>query len=106
LPTYRTKVGPDGRIALPSALVKKLNIREGAEVEFFVALDGDVFFHAITGVAAGWKGLYPTEIRSPPFSIREMDEAVAEGVVEDYERIRRQAASSPANPGKGRPAAE
>jgi len=105
MPTYRTKVGPDGQIALPEALVERLGIREGADVEFFLTLDGDVFFHAITGMAKGWKDLFPTEIRSPPFSIREMDEGMVEGLVEDDERIRREAAASVA-PGKGRSAAE
>ena len=90
MPTYRTTVGQNGQISLPSDLIERLEIRDGAEVEFFLTLDGDVFFHAITGMAAGWKGLFPTEVRSPPISIKEMDEGVAEAIVEDYERIRRQ----------------
>jgi bifunctional DNA-binding transcriptional regulator/antitoxin component of YhaV-PrlF toxin-antitoxin module len=99
------KVGPKGQITLPPELVEKLGIREGVDVEFFLALDGDVFFHAITGVAAGWKGLFPTEVRSPPLSIREMDEGVAEGLVEDDERIRKQARETEPG-GKDRSAAE
>ena len=105
MPTYRTQVGANGQISLPEDLVKRLGIREGAEIEFFLTLDGDVFFHSITAAAKGWKELFPTEIRSPPFSIREMDEGMVEGMVEDDERIRRQAAE-PAAPGKGRSAAE
>jgi bifunctional DNA-binding transcriptional regulator/antitoxin component of YhaV-PrlF toxin-antitoxin module len=105
MPTYRTKVGPGGKIALPDDLVAKLGIREGADVEFFLTLEGDVFFHAITGTAQGWKDLFPTEMRSPPLSIREMDEGMVEGLVEDDERIRREAVA-PASPGKGRSAAE
>ena len=105
MPTYRTQVGANGQISLPEDLVKRLGIREGAEVEFFLTLDGDIFFHAITGTSKGWKDLSPTEIRSPPFSIREMDEGMVEGLIENDERIRRQAAE-PAVPGKSRSAAE
>jgi AbrB family looped-hinge helix DNA binding protein len=83
MPTYRTRVGPSGQVSLPSELVDRLGIREGAEVEFFLTLDGDVFFHAITGMAAGWKGLFPTEQRLPPLSIKEMDDGIAEAVTAD-----------------------
>jgi AbrB family looped-hinge helix DNA binding protein len=106
MPTYRTRVGPDGQITLPTGLSEKLDIREGAEVEFFLTLDGDVFFHAITAKAAGWKELFPTEIRSPPLSIREMDEGMVEGLVEDDDRIRREAAPASRPRAKGRSAAE
>jgi len=101
MPTYRAKVGAGGLVALPPELVEKLNIREGVDVEFFVTFAGEVFFHAITGKAEGWKGLLRAERRSPPLSIREMDEAVSEALVEDDERIKR-VAHEPAE----RPAAE
>ena len=97
MPTYRTRVGPSGQISLPSDLIDRLSIRDGAEVEFFLTLEGDVFFHAITGKAAGWKGLFPTERRSPPLSIKEMDEGIAEAIAEDYERIRRQDSADVSN---------
>lgn len=103
MPTYRTKVGAGGLVDLPPELVEKLNIREGAEVEFFITLAGEVFFHAITGKAEGWKGLHPIDRRSPPISIREMDEAVGEALVEDDERTRREWAKPPR---ADRPAAE
>ena len=80
MPQYRTTVGADGTIALPAALRKKLKITEGSEVEFYLSLDGDVFFHAITGTAKGWRGLFETEVRAPPLSIREMDQAIGEAV--------------------------
>jgi bifunctional DNA-binding transcriptional regulator/antitoxin component of YhaV-PrlF toxin-antitoxin module len=77
MPTYRTKVGPDGTIALPTELVERLGVREGAEVEFFLSLEGDVFFHAITGTATGWKHLLQTDVRAPPISIKEIDELMS-----------------------------
>ena len=105
MPTYRTKVGLNGRLQLPAELADRLRIRDGVDVEFFLTLDGDVFFHAITGTAAGWKELFPTEIRSPPLSIREMDESVMEGLVEDDKRIRRESREASGGDG-GRSAAE
>ncbi len=104
MPHYRTVVGPDGAITLPAALQKKLRIREGCEVEFFLTLDGDVFFHAITGKAKDWKGVFEIEARSPPISIKEMDQGIGEAMTEDERRIRRQAA--PGKPPSRRPAAE
>jgi hypothetical protein len=90
VPSYRAKVGADGAVAPPQALQKALEIREGVEVEFFVTLESDVFFHAITGTAKGWKGLFDVEVRNPPISIRERDEGVAEAIAEDHQLIRRQ----------------
>jgi antitoxin PrlF len=91
MPQYRTTVGPDGAITLPAALRRKLKINEGCAVEFYLSLDGDVFFHAITGKAKTWKGLFEVEMRSPRISIKEMDQAVGEALVEDDRRIRRAA---------------
>jgi antitoxin PrlF len=104
MPHYRTTVGPDGTITLPAALRKKLNINQGCAVEFYLSLEGDVFFHAITGKAKGWKGLYDVEVRSPPISIKEMDQAVGDALVEDDRRIRR--GSSRRKPSHRRTAAE
>lgn len=104
MPHYRTTVGPDGTIRLPTPLRKKLKVVGGCEVEFYLSLDGDVFFHAITGKAKGWKGMFETEVRSPPISIREMDQAIGDALVEDDLRIRRQA--PPRRPRHRRTAAE
>jgi len=90
MPHYRTKVGADGAVALPAALREKLSIVEGCEVEFFLTLDGDVFFHAITGKAKDWSGQFTIDRRSPAISITEMDAAIGEEVAEKYERIARQ----------------
>jgi bifunctional DNA-binding transcriptional regulator/antitoxin component of YhaV-PrlF toxin-antitoxin module len=89
MPHYRTIVGHGGTITLPAALRKKLKIVDGCAVEFYLSLEGDVFFHAITGKAKDWKGLHDVKVRSPPISIREMDQAVGEALVEDDRRIRR-----------------
>jgi AbrB family looped-hinge helix DNA binding protein len=104
MPHFRTTVEANGVITLPATLRKRLKISEGCEVEFYVSLEGDVFFHAITGKAKDWGGMYKTEVRSPPISIREMDQAVGDALVEDDRRIRRQA--SPKRPRHRRTAAE
>ena len=91
MPQYRTTVGANGAITLPAPLRKRLKITEGSEVEFYLSLEGGVFFHVITGRAKNWKGMYETEVRSPPISIRGMDQAIADALVEDDHRIRRQA---------------
>lgn len=102
MPSYRAKVGQDGSVILPPEVREKFAIRDGSEVEFFLTIDGDVFFHAITGKAKGWMGLSPVDVRSPPLSIAEMDEAVGEAVAEKYERTR----STSADGQPRRPAAE
>jgi bifunctional DNA-binding transcriptional regulator/antitoxin component of YhaV-PrlF toxin-antitoxin module len=104
MPQYRTTVDAGGIITLPAPLRKRLKISDGCEVEFYVSLEGDVFFHAMTGKAKGWRGLYETEVRAPPISIREMDQAVGDALVEDDRRIRRQ--GSQKRPGHKRTAAE
>ena len=95
MPQYRATVGRDGVISLPGTLRRRLRIKEGQEVEFFLTLDGDVFFHAIGGKAKDWTGKFEVETRSPPFSIREMDLSVGEAVTEDDRRIRRVAGRKP-----------
>lgn len=89
MPTYRTTVGPERNITLPAELCRRLNVEEGTPVEFFLTLDGQVHFHAIARATSTFRrGL--AERRVPPISIREMDDAIAEHVVEKDERIKRQ----------------
>lgn len=78
MPTYSVKVGPGGAITLPSDICEALNIKEGGEVEFFLTVDGFVHFHALTGDLAD----FGVEKRTPPISIREMDDAICDAVVE------------------------
>lgn len=89
MPTYRVTVGAGLSVALPGELCKRLGIKDGTSVEFFLTTDGQVHFHAITGTARGFGGILK-ECRRPPVSIREMDDGIAEHVVEDDARIRRQ----------------
>jgi bifunctional DNA-binding transcriptional regulator/antitoxin component of YhaV-PrlF toxin-antitoxin module len=105
MPTYDAVVGPNGTVTLPTELCSRLKIKEGTPVEFFLTLDGQVHFHAITGTATGFAGLLSTK-RTPPISIREMDDAIADHLAEKDERIKRQARQSSKRRPARRPAAE
>ena len=95
MPTYRTRVGDGNSVVLPAELCEKLGVEPGVEVEFFLSLDGEVFFHAITGRAGAWKGAFGIDVRKPPISIREMDAGIADHLAEDDARIRGQHETTP-----------
>ena len=86
MPTFEATVGPGGTVSLPEELCERLGIVEGAKVEFFLTVDGQVHFHAITGTTRGLGGLV-AERRVPPVSVREMDDGIAEHVCEQEERL-------------------
>jgi bifunctional DNA-binding transcriptional regulator/antitoxin component of YhaV-PrlF toxin-antitoxin module len=104
MPTYEAIVDENGRVELPNALVEKLGIRPGHHVEWFEAGNGEVFFHAIVGTTAGWRGILKSPHRKPPLSDRELKESVGDALMEDDERIRAQA--FPTGRDSGRSAAE
>lgn len=86
MPTYRSVVGANRTVTLPAELCKRLHISEGTSVEFFLTVDGQVHFHAITETAKGFAGVIG-ERRSPPISIREMDDGIADYLAEKHARI-------------------
>lgn len=88
MPTFEAKVDESGAIQLPSGLRKRLKIKPGSTVEFFLTTDGQVHFHAITGTAKGFGGIV-SGVRSPPVSIREMDDAIADTIIDEHTRIDR-----------------
>jgi bifunctional DNA-binding transcriptional regulator/antitoxin component of YhaV-PrlF toxin-antitoxin module len=90
MPTYEARVEEDGTVRLPPELVERLRIEPGQRVEFFQTVDGEIFFHTIVGTTRGWRNLFDSPIRHPPLSTREMDEVIADSVVEDDERIKAQ----------------
>ena len=94
MPTFSATVEKDGKVTLPNALCRQLHIEEGTPVEFFLTVDGYVHFHAITGTTRSLLGGLTVKRREPPVSIREMDDGIAEAVVEDFRRIERQSRSS------------
>lgn len=75
MPTFEATVDDQQSVKLPKELCKRLGIKPGARVEFFLTLDGQVHFHAVTADASA----FAQERRVPPVSIREMDDGI-----EDY----------------------
>jgi bifunctional DNA-binding transcriptional regulator/antitoxin component of YhaV-PrlF toxin-antitoxin module len=94
MPTFRTTVAKDRRVTLPSVLCRRLHIREGTPVEFFLTVDGYVHFHAITGTTRSLLGDFNFKKREPPVSTREMDDGIAESIIEDFRRIEGQSRPS------------
>ena len=86
MPTFRATVTSAGDVRLPDELRERLEIVSGSEVEFFLTIDGQVHFHAITRRAEEIGSFLP-EIRKPPISIREYDDAIAEHLSEKHDRI-------------------
>lgn len=95
MPVYEATVDQNGAVQLPKELVDRLQINPGQRVEFFETLDGEVFFHAVSETTDGWKGLFDTAPKHPPLSVREMDEAIADHLHADNERILKQGRVSP-----------
>jgi len=91
MPSYECQVDQDGRIQLPQELRERFDIAAGAAVEFFVTLDGLVFFHALTEASGESPLIEGLSARRPPLSVREMDECIAEHLAEKHARIAREA---------------
>jgi AbrB family looped-hinge helix DNA binding protein len=90
MPTFEATVGSNRAVTLPAELCRRLGIKQGSQVEFFLTIDGQVHFHAITGTTEGF-GKVRGQVRTPPVSIREMDDGIAEHVTEKNRRILNQA---------------
>jgi bifunctional DNA-binding transcriptional regulator/antitoxin component of YhaV-PrlF toxin-antitoxin module len=78
MPLYSAKVSADRSIKLPEELCDALGISAGSEVEFFLTLDGYVHFHVLRDSFSD----FGVRHKSPSLSIREIDDAIAEAVVE------------------------
>lgn len=84
----RAKVTSKGQITLPKEVRKRLNIKEGDEIEFFEEggrtwiWPKNVSIMDLAGI------LHKPGMKT--VSIEDMDEAIAEAVVEDDERIMRE----------------
>ena len=102
MPTYRAVVGTGRTVVLPAELCRRFHIVEGTPVEFFLTIDGQVHFHAITATAKGFAG----EKRSPPISIREMDDGMADYLAAKHARIARQSQNRRRSRSSAKPAAE
>jgi bifunctional DNA-binding transcriptional regulator/antitoxin component of YhaV-PrlF toxin-antitoxin module len=96
--TYTVKIDQGGLVRLPKELLDRFGAEAGHEIEFFVSLDDEIFTHFISGSAQGWKDLFNSPKRVPPLSVREMDEGMAEALVEADERSKTERGSDAAGP--------
>jgi AbrB family looped-hinge helix DNA binding protein len=76
-----------GQITLPKAVREHLDLAAGDEVDFMIDGDGVVRLAARRRPAADLYGLIHRADDSPPPTVYEMDEAIAEVVAEDDRRI-------------------
>ncbi len=83
MPTFTAKVSNDLAIPIPKEMVEKLLIEPGEEVEFFLTSEGQIHFHVLR---EGF-GEYVSVRHVPLISIREIDDGIAEHLIEKNDRI-------------------
>ena len=75
-----------GQATIPKAVREHLGLKPGDEVRFFMHPNGGVTILPVVPVTR-LKGLVKWD--GPPVTIEEMDDAIADGIIERYERSRR-----------------
>lgn len=76
-----------GQITLPQEVRSHLGVSEGDRLEIVLGEDGSVRLLPLRGSVRRLSGLLRRE-GAPPLRVEELDEAIAEVVAEDDERIR------------------
>jgi len=77
-----------GQLTLPKSVREQAGTRTGDRLEVMVSEDGSIVLRAIRGSVEQLFGLLRRE-GQPSVSVEEMDEAIAEHLAEDNERILR-----------------
>jgi antitoxin PrlF len=72
-----------GQATIPKAIRDHLHVKPGDRIKFFIHPDGTVVMLPIVPVSS-LRGIIKSRRR--PVTIEEMDEAIAAGVVDRYER--------------------
>ena len=72
-----------GRITIPKAIRRRLGLKPGSRLRFFVGHDDRVMILPVVPVSS-LRGIVKHD--GPPVTIEEMDEAIAEGIVARFER--------------------
>lgn len=76
-----------GQTTIPKEIRDRLGLKAGAKVKFFMDMDGRVELVRVRPISE-LRGI----LKSPhkrPASLKEMDDATAEGIVERFERSKR-----------------
>jgi antitoxin PrlF len=76
-----------GQITLPKEVRDHLGVREGDRLDFIIASDGAVRVQPLFGSVRRLRGLLRRS-GSPPATLKEIDESIAEEIAEDDLRIR------------------
>lgn len=82
------KITSKGQLTLPKSVRESTGTRTGDRLEVTVAKDGAIVLRPIRGSVEQLFGLLRREGQEP-VSVEEMDEAIAEQISKDNERIRR-----------------
>src|SRR4051812_41440605 len=90
---HRSKMTSKGQVTIPAEVREALALKPGDIVDFYLDRDGrTVRLRARNLSIAGAFGALNSKLdpERPPLSVAEMDEAIADAVVEDDARIMRQ----------------
>jgi len=79
---------PEGQITLPVEVREDLGLKPGDQVSLVKSETGDYVLKAKTGSVLNLRGIF--KHTGPPVSAEEMNEAVAEHVLEDWKRFESQ----------------
>jgi AbrB family looped-hinge helix DNA binding protein len=78
-----------GQVTIPQAVREAMGLRTGVQVDFTPNPDGTCQMRVRSGSLKDLFGILGRH-DGPPVSVEEMNEAIAQAVTEDYERIRNQ----------------
>ena len=76
-----------GQATIPKEVRKRLGLKAGSKVKFFIDMDGRVELLAIRTISE-LRGILKSP-RKRPVSLKEMDEGIAAAVVERFQRSAR-----------------
>jgi AbrB family looped-hinge helix DNA binding protein len=82
----QSTVTAKGQTTIPKEIRDRLGLKAGSKLKFFIRHDGSLAVLPVLPASA-LRGT--VKYKGPPVSIEEMDEAIAAGVAERYERSAR-----------------
>jgi AbrB family looped-hinge helix DNA binding protein len=77
-----------GNTQVPEEIRKRLNLKKGDRVEYFVKPDGEIVFRLVPASVAALRGILHRP-GLPPRTIKQMREGMMEFLAEEDERIKR-----------------
>ena len=77
-----------GQITIPIEVRKELGLKTGDRIEFVKSEEGKFFIQPKKGSIMNLRGMF--KWTGKPVTVEEMNEAIAEHILEDWERFERQ----------------